>query len=124
MPVVHPDAAPRFDNTPGTEVVGLASPTRGSAQIAAWRLRLAAGASSPPHSLDAEEVFVVLSGRARITYGDQADEVGAGGALIAPIGREFILMNPGSEPFEAVACAPAGIRATVGGETFGPPWAA
>ena len=124
MPVIHPDAAPRFDDVPGTNVVGLAAPSRGSSQISAWRLRLDPGTSSPVHTLDAEEVFVVLAGRVRLTSEGATEEVGAGGALIAPVGRPFMLTNPGPDVFEAVACAPAGIRATVGDATFAPPWAA
>ena len=124
MAVIQPSATVLFGDIPGTEVIGLASPSRGSAELAAWRLRLAPGATSPPHAIDREEVFVVLAGRVRMTCGDVVEEAEAGGALIAPTGSEFTLTNPGPGDFEAIACAPAAIRATVGDETFGPPWAA
>jgi len=124
MPVVHPSATVRFGDIEGTEIVGLASPSRGSAELSAWRLRLEAGVSSPAHALDHEEVFVVLAGRVQMTCGAIVEEAEAGGALIAPTGTELVLHNPGPEPFEAIACAPAAIRATVAGDTFAPPWAA
>jgi mannose-6-phosphate isomerase-like protein (cupin superfamily) len=124
MPVVHPSATVQFANIEGTQIVGLASPSRGSVELSAWRLRLEPGISSPPHALDHEEVFVVLAGRVRMTCGATVEEAEAGGALIAPVGTEFTLDNPGAEPFEAIACASAAIRATVAGETFAPPWAA
>ena len=67
---------------------------------------------------------MVLAGRGRLSVGGGAvEEAGAGEALIAPVGAEFTLASVGDEPFEAVACAPAGLRATVAGETFAPPWA-
>jgi mannose-6-phosphate isomerase-like protein (cupin superfamily) len=123
MSVITAAAAARFEPGPGTEVVGLASPTRGSQELSAWRVRLAAGAGSPRHAVDREEIFVVLSGRVRLTHDDGVEEAAAGDALVSPTGAEFVIHNPGPEPFEAVVCAPAAIRATAGGETFPPPWA-
>jgi mannose-6-phosphate isomerase-like protein (cupin superfamily) len=124
MPVITAASAARFDPAPGTGIVGLASPSRGSQELSAWRVRLDPGVSSPAHEVDREEVFVVLEGRVRVTYEDHAEEAEAGGALVVPTGREFTLTNPGPDAFEAVVCAPAAIRATAGGETFPPPWAA
>jgi len=123
MPVVTPVAAVRFDDHPGTNVIGLASPSRGSAELSAWRLRLEPGTASPAHSLDREEVFVILDGRLRLTCDGVVEEAQAGGALIAPVGAEFTISNPGPGPVDAVACAPSAIRATVGDQSFAPPWA-
>ena len=62
MPIVTPEDAPTFD-AGGAIITGLASPSRGSADIATWRVRFEHGHESPKHSLvDREEVFVVLSG--------------------------------------------------------------
>ena len=122
MPVITAIQAPTFE-AGGTSVVGLASPSRGATHTSAWRLTLAPGASSPPHSLTHEEVFVALSGRLEARYGDRVEAVGGGGALIVPAGVEFTLHNPGAEPFEAVAVLPVGGRATVDGEEITPPWA-
>ena len=123
MPVIAAADAVHFDND-GTQVVGLASPSRGSSELSAWRLRLAAGAGSPRHAVDREEVFVILAGRVQLTHDGGVEEASAGGALVAPPGREFALYNPGPDELDAVVCAPAAIIATVGGETFAPPWAA
>jgi quercetin dioxygenase-like cupin family protein len=124
MPVITAQQAPTFD-AGGTHVVGLASPSRGATHTSAWRLTLDPGASSPPHALTHEEVFVALRGRLRARYVDgRVEEVAAGGALIVRAGVEFTLINPGDEPFEAVATLPVGGRATVGGEQITPPWAA
>jgi quercetin dioxygenase-like cupin family protein len=122
MTVITADEAPTYEAA-GTSVVGLASPSRGATHTSAWRLTLAPGASSPPHALSHEEVFVALRGRLEARYGDRVEAVAAGGALIVPAGVEFTLVNPGEEPFEAVAVLPVGGRATVDGEEITPPWA-
>ena len=77
-----------------------------------------------PHSVDREEIFVALAGRAVATVAGREQPVEAGEALIVPAGETFDLANPHDEPFEAVAVMPVGGRATIpGGEPFVPPWA-
>ncbi|MEA2421686.1 MAG: hypothetical protein QOF55_785 [Thermoleophilaceae bacterium] len=122
MPVIANEEAPRFD-VAGTHVVGLAAPSRGAAETCAWRLTLDPGASSPDHSLDHEEVFVALAGRARATVDGTSHEIREGDGLIVPAGVPFTIANHGTEPFEAVACLPVGARATVAGNVTAPPWA-
>jgi mannose-6-phosphate isomerase-like protein (cupin superfamily) len=122
MTLVSLSSAPRFD-AGGTHVVGLASPSRGSAETSVWRLTLDPGSSSPEHTLDREEVFVALGGSARAVMGERTLDVHAGDALIVPRDVAFRISNPGSEAFEAVACMPVGGSATVDGESFPPPWA-
>jgi mannose-6-phosphate isomerase-like protein (cupin superfamily) len=120
--VIANQDAPRFELA-GTHVVGLASPSRGARETSAWRLSLMPGASSPDHTLDREEVFVALSGRASATLDGDTHEVCAGDALIVPAGVAFTIATEGEEPFEAVACLPVGGSATVAGKTMTPPWA-
>jgi mannose-6-phosphate isomerase-like protein (cupin superfamily) len=73
--------------------------------------------------LDREEIFVALSGRALATLEGKHHELCAGDTLIVPAGLTFSLANPGTEAFEALAVAPAGVRAQLpGGEPFAPPW--
>jgi mannose-6-phosphate isomerase-like protein (cupin superfamily) len=122
MPVITDSAAPRFD-VEGTHVVGLASPSRGAAETSVWRLRLDAGHASPPHTLDREEIFVALAGAAEARFGDATECVEAGGALVVPAGREFVIANAGTAAFEAVVVLPAGGGAVVDGVRFVPPWA-
>jgi mannose-6-phosphate isomerase-like protein (cupin superfamily) len=124
MPVIDASDAVHFNHDDGTQVVGLASPSRGSTELSAWRLRLAVGACSPRHAVDREEVFVILAGRVRLTHDGGTEEACAGGALVAPTGQEFVVHNPGPDDLDAVVCAPAAIMATVDGESFAPPWAA
>ena len=71
MPVITPQQAPTFE-TPGATITGLASPSRGATDVAAWRVALEPGHESPKHSLvDREEVFVVLSGAVTARYADR-----------------------------------------------------
>ncbi len=118
MPVITPEDAPVFD-APGATITGLASPSRGAADVAAWRVRFTPGYASPPHSLDREEVFVVLTGEVTARYADREETARAGGALIVPAGEEFSLTGEA----EAVCTFPVGGTALLDGERIVPPWA-
>jgi mannose-6-phosphate isomerase-like protein (cupin superfamily) len=116
MPVITPQDAPVFE-TPEATIRGLASPSRGADDVAAWRIRLEG--ESPRHSLSNQEVFVVLSGTLTARYDGHAETAGEGGALIVPPDTEFSLAGPG----EAVCVFPAGATALLDGERITPPWA-
>jgi quercetin dioxygenase-like cupin family protein len=108
---------------PFLSVTGLAAPSRGARETCVWRLSLAPGAPGTLHSVDREEIFVALSGRAYVCMGSDELELGPGDALIVPAGQRFSLSNPGTEPFDAVAVLPVGGRAALpDGEPFAPPW--
>jgi mannose-6-phosphate isomerase-like protein (cupin superfamily) len=122
MPLLPADRAPAF-TLPGLTVTGLAAPSRGAQALSAWRLRLAPCTPGTPHVVDREEVIVALSGRAEALLDGERLEVRPGDALVVPPGQAFALANPGPEPFEAIAAAPAGLMARLpGGEPFAPPW--
>jgi quercetin dioxygenase-like cupin family protein len=123
MPVITNEDAPRFDLR-GTHVVGMASPSRGASETCAWRLTLDPGAGSPDHTLDHEEVFVVIAGKACATLDGRTHELGERDGLIVPAGVAFRIANAADAPFEAIVCLPVGARATVDGEVTVPPWAA
>jgi quercetin dioxygenase-like cupin family protein len=122
MPVITAQDAPTFE-TGEALITGLASPSRGASDTAAWRVRFRSDQPSPVHALDREEVFVVLEGSLTARYEGREDETAhAGGALIVPAGVEFSLVaREGSA--EAVCMLPVGGRAILDGETITPPWA-
>jgi quercetin dioxygenase-like cupin family protein len=122
MPTITASEAPTFEAGAAT-ITGLASPSRGSTDCAAWRIRLAADEPSPPHSLTREEVFIVLDGALTARYADREEIAEAGGALIVPPGEEFTLVAEGA-PAEAVCVMAAGGEAITRGGRFTPPWAA
>jgi uncharacterized RmlC-like cupin family protein len=49
----------------GSHIAGVATPTSGARCVEMWRGRMDAGAATPPHSHDTEEVVLFLSGRGR-----------------------------------------------------------
>jgi mannose-6-phosphate isomerase-like protein (cupin superfamily) len=120
MTVISSSSAPTFE-AGGTSVVGLASPSRGSREVAAWRVSLAPGASSPEHTLTHEEVFVALDGHAVATLAGVRHEVGPGDALVVSPDESFTLANERDVPLEGLACMRSGGQARVGEETFAPP---
>jgi quercetin dioxygenase-like cupin family protein len=121
MPVITIQDAPVFD-TGGALITGLAAPSRGSRDVAAWRVALLADHPSPAHSLTREEVFVVLSGAVTAQFVEHAETAAAGGALVVPAGVEFSLIAHGG-PAEAICILPVGGQADTGSGAFTPPWA-
>ncbi|NUP49242.1 MAG: cupin domain-containing protein [Catenulispora sp.] len=116
-------AAPVFD-LDGFTFRPLAVPSRGSAELAIWALDLAPGARSEPHSMDREEVFIVISGQISATVDGEAVLAGPGDAIVVPANAELQLGNASAEePAQATAATSVGMIATVGGNAFPPPWA-
>jgi mannose-6-phosphate isomerase-like protein (cupin superfamily) len=122
--IISSEDAPIFRQD-GVTAVGYASPSRGATDLSLWRLSLAPGETSPPHSLSREEVFLALAGSAVATI-DGAQHAFAGGdCLVVPTGRRFVLVA-GDEGLDAVCAMAAGGQATLlpDGPTISPPWAA
>lgn len=122
LPVISAAEAPTFD-LPGIQFTGLAAPSRGSAESCVWIVRIAPGTPGAPHQLTREEIIVAIEGRAKATVAGVEYELEAGGAVIVPARTDFSLENPYASPFRAVAVLPVGATATMGGDTFVPPWA-
>jgi mannose-6-phosphate isomerase-like protein (cupin superfamily) len=115
--------APRFD-LPGLVFTGLASPSRGSADLCTWRLTIEPGFASPDsHTLDRDEVFMVVTGSIRLR--PEGDAIGAGGAAVAPAGTPIQVSNAGDGAAEVLVAITAGFSATMadGSEVGTPPWA-
>jgi quercetin dioxygenase-like cupin family protein len=124
MPIIKSSSAPRFD-LEGLSVTGLAAPSRGASETCVWKLSLAPSTPGTPHSVDREEIFVVLAGRATATLGGETIELAPGDALIVPARQTFALANPHAERFEAIAVLPVGgLAAMPAGAPFAPPWTA
>ena len=114
---------PRF-SLPGLEFVGLASPSRGSGGLCTWRLTLEPGLTSDEaHTLDRDEVFMVVRGAIRL--GPGADVVGAGDVAVVPSGHPIQVANAGDGEAEVVVAIAAGFTAysADGSVIETPPWA-
>jgi quercetin dioxygenase-like cupin family protein len=90
-----------------------------------WRLELAPGSTTPLHQMDVEEVFLGLEGSAVAEVDGRQTTLSAGDCLILPATTPFTLTAGPDGPFRAVACMPAGGRASQlpDGASFVPPWA-
>ena len=115
--------APRFQ-LPGLEFTGLASPSRGSADLCTWRLTLEPGLTSPePHTLDRQEIFMVTRGAIRLAPGSES--VSVGDVAVVPAGTPIQVANAGEGEAEVVVAIAAGFTAAAAdGSAIGtPPWA-
>jgi quercetin dioxygenase-like cupin family protein len=121
--VIRSAEAPRFD-LPGIEFTGLAAPSRGSAQICTWQLRVAPRHESEgSHRLDHDEVFMVTTGSVQVEPGGPS--LSAGDVAVVPAGSPILVVNPTDEPAELFVAIRAGFTAVMAdGTAVGtPPWA-
>ncbi|MFC7548098.1 cupin domain-containing protein [Plantactinospora sp. GCM10030261] len=111
--------------TPNGQMTTLAAPSVGSRELSLWRVRMAAGARGPLHTIDREQVFMPLAGSFTITVAGTATTVGTGTTAILPAGaqRQVAVLDG---PAEALVCMPSAGRVTVPDEPASRPlpWAA
>lgn len=123
MQVIKKDVARVFD-LPGVQFTPLVAPSLGSSEICAWLLTVEPGLDSgESHTLDRDEVFLILEGSIRLS---EAGEVAsAGDAVVVPAGEPIRLSNPDSVPARVHVAIGAGFAATMAdGTPVGtPPWA-
>jgi mannose-6-phosphate isomerase-like protein (cupin superfamily) len=122
MQVIRAAEAPRFQ-LPGIEFTGLAAPSRGSGQVCTWKLTVDPGVrGDTAHTLDSDEVFMVLSGSVQVTPDGVA--LGAGDTVVVPAGEPISVTNLGETQAELHVVITAGFTATMpDGSTLQPPWA-
>ena len=123
MRLIRESEAPRFE-LPGLAFAGFAAPSRGSAELCAWRLTVAPGtAAESPHTLDHDEVFLVVSGAVRLAPG--GERVTAGDVAVVPAGEAIQLSNAADGPADVIVAIHAGFTAKAAdGTVIGtPPWA-
>ena len=115
--------APRF-HLPGLEFTGLASPSRGSAELCTWRLTIEAEmAATEHHTLDRDEVFMVIRGA--VLLSPESDPISAGDAAVVRAGSPIQLANVGDGEAEVIVAVSADFTpSTADGSEIGtPPWA-
>lgn len=124
MHIVRADTAPTHD-IPGIRFTSLASPSLGSPETCVWWVTVDPGVSSDTaHTLDEDEVFVVLEGQVRLA--PDGPDLRAGDAAVVPAGEPIQLVNSGDAPARIQVAIRAGFTATMAdGTVVGtPPWAA
>jgi len=122
MSIIRAAEAPQFQ-LPGVRFTGLAAPSRGSEGLCTWRLTVDAGLrGDASHTLDRDEVFMVLSGFVQIT--PDGEKLGPGDAAVVPAGDEVQLSNLGETEAELHVAITAGFTGTMAdGTKVQPPWA-
>lgn len=85
-----------------SSLVGLATRSHGAQSFEVWRSRVAPGGKTPLHVHDTEEVFILLSGKGRMTIGDSVIEFEAPATVIAPAGIPHQLENTGDVPTDQI----------------------
>jgi mannose-6-phosphate isomerase-like protein (cupin superfamily) len=101
----------------------LATPTCGSQETSLWHVAIAPGTPAAPHQVTREEIFVVLSGVARVTIDGVEADARPGDAIVVPANTTFAIANAGEGPLEALCCMPVGGQARLDDRVFTPPWA-
>ncbi|TCC21687.1 cupin domain-containing protein [Kribbella speibonae] len=121
MHVIHQAAAPRFQ-LPGVEFAVFAAPSLGSAGLCAWRLTVDEGhVGDAPHTLDRDEIFIVLSGTVQL--GPDGEKLGPGDSAVVPAGELISLSNLGEGKAELIVAITAGFTGHMAdGTTVQPPW--
>lgn len=77
----------------GNHIAGLATPSRGPGEVEVWRSKMDAGAATPPHCHDTEEVIVFLSGRGRARIENDEVTFGPGDTLILPANKQHQIFS-------------------------------
>lgn len=122
MQITRSTEAPRFQ-LPGVEFTVLAAPSRGSKDLCTWRVSVDAGfRNDQPHTLDRDEVLMVLSGTVQVT--PDGEKLGPGDAIVVLAGEPIQLGNVGETTAELYVAIKSGFTGTMAdGTTVQPPWA-
>jgi quercetin dioxygenase-like cupin family protein len=120
MAIFHQGQEQSFDLA-GNHMSGLATPSREARHVEVWRANMDAGAATPPHQHDHEEVVVVLTGNGRARIGTDERTFQAGDTLILPAGRVHQLFA--DTAVESIAVMRLGsVITTPTGEVMDLPW--
>jgi quercetin dioxygenase-like cupin family protein len=79
-----------------------AGSAQGLHQLSVWRQTLAAGAASPPHSHDCDEVVLCVGGWGEVHLDGNVQRFGADNTVVLPKGSVHQLFNVGPMPLELV----------------------
>ena len=93
-------AAPVDSPIPGVAHATWAGEEHGLTQLSVWRQSLAAGAATPPHSHDCDEVVLCLEGEGEVHADGQVRTFGAGSTVTLPARRVHQLFNTGDKPMQ------------------------
>lgn len=120
MPVFHENENRSFELA-GNHMTGLATPSRDASHVEVWRANMDAGAATPPHCHDFEEVVVVLRGNGRAQIGGEWCSYREGDTLVLPAGVLHQIFADTAT--ETIAVLPArSVITSADGERMHLPW--
>lgn len=123
MPVLTTPESPTH-RLEGTTFTSLATPSRGSSDLAVWSVEMAPRTLGKPHSLTREEVFVVLEGEASVRLDGEQATAHPGDAIVVPAGIPFEVANDDDSVLRLLCFMQAGGQAWLAdGTLITPPWA-
>jgi quercetin dioxygenase-like cupin family protein len=117
-------ARPQPTPIPGVAHATWAGAADGVRQLSVWRQSLAAGAATPPHRHDCDEVVLCLQGRGELHADGAVRRFDAPCTVVLPAGGEHQIVNTGGQPMELIAVFAATPVATClpDGEPLDLPW--
>lgn len=110
MIIVNRDLARVIETRHGSEIRPLIDRTTSEiTQCSLAEETLLPGQSVTAHRhRQLEEIYYILSGRGRMSVGDEQSDVGPGDAVYVPRGHSHTLENTGTEPIKLLlVCGPA-----------------
>jgi quercetin dioxygenase-like cupin family protein len=107
----------------GSTFSSFVAPSRGSAQLCAWQLKMPAGLRGVVHRPTREEVLLLLEGELTVTLDGIAAVLAAGDVVLVPADSELRL-DGGTAGATAWVTTTPGLEAVMAdGSRIVPPWA-
>ncbi|MEY2248215.1 cupin domain-containing protein [Streptomyces sp. BF23-18] len=123
MPVVRSSEAVAHE-VHGARFVSYAAPRSGSKELCAWRAEIPAGHQAPVHTVNREEILLLLSGELLVTLDGRTERITAGDTVIITPGATLGIENPAQEAALCWVTTSIGLQAELAdGSTLTPPWA-
>jgi len=121
---IHRSADATVFQMHGSRFHSYASPTRGQAQLCAWRLEIEASQPGVAHQVSHEEILLVLSGSAVVTISGDEHTVHPGDVIVFPA-KASVQISTVGEGLTAWVTTSVGLTAvTSDGQVIRPPWVA
>lgn len=122
MPVLREDDA-AVHEVHGSRFTSYVAPSRGSRELAAWRLDVPAGLRGVAHRPSREEALLVLDGELTVSLDGIEHRLQRGDVALVPANSE-LRIDAGPEGASAWVTTTPGLEATLAdGTRFAPPWA-
>ncbi|GAA3124156.1 cupin domain-containing protein [Streptomyces echinatus] len=123
MPVVRSSEAVTHE-IHGARFVSYATPLTGSKELCAWRGEIPAGTRAPAHTVNREEIFLLLVGELLMTLDGRTERISAGDTVIVNPGSTLAVENPTGHTAISWVTTSIGLEARLAdGTRITPPWA-